>query len=1159
MTLAMIVLCATMCRGHYGIDFIEGSPETDAIRFWKNPEKTECVEVNYDESKAGELGKDYELPELLAFADGRKVNTPEDWKLRRKEILGIFEREMYGKMPPKPDVVEVEMVSDKLSDDRFSRRRTYRMWFRKDRSGPYIDWFVAVPVHIRRRVPVVVHLNYNGNDTVAKGNTNHYALPLETMIARGYAFMSAHYQQVTADPRSREAFKDVFNGVYELWGGFDERRGDETGALMAWAWALCRGIDLAERIPEVDAKRNVVIGSSRLGKAALLAGAFDERVAVTVPNQTGAVGVQIMRRNYGETLETQRLSFPHWYCPGAWKYVGHPERQPFDQHMLLACVAPRALLLECYHKRWFDPKGEFIAAKAASPAWELHGLPGLRCGDDMPAAYDDCAAKPPFGYVRRTECHGLSPYDWQWALDFADKAWEKVASLPDEYGATPPIDTFPFPDRLSAYVWRNWGLVPTDRLAAVVGATVADLQSIAGEMGLAPDPDVLQEWDKKGYITIVRRNWHLLPYDQIIRLVGMTRDRFAFVLKEEDFLFSKMGLMKPACELLVWSREAADAGREGRGRIAAALMAEGVNPSAAEEPRFAFVKELMATDASAASHPQKGASAMGKFNFRMIASYFADYGDPLSDDEIGSFPDGLLQKLAADGVNAVWMHVVLNTLVKDPKYPEFGVGSERRVANLKKLVARAAKYGIKVYLYLNEPRCVTAEFFEKEGREGMRGVSNAGKGTVALCTSSPETLRWLRDSLTSLFSQVKGLGGAFTITMSENLTNCASNRNKDDCPRCRNRSVADILLEVNRTIAEGIAAGDPGAELIVWNWSWPEGVEKEVLPRLPKRNCRVMHVSENGIPVTVGGATVELHDYSIAIVGPGERAKAFWAEAKRCGLPVVAKVQACCSWELSSFPYIPAMDLVAEHARNLEREGVRGVMLSWSCGSAPAANLRLFGGDTLDDIALDLYGEKAAPQARKAWTAFSNGFRRYPFDVVVAYKGPQQWGPANPLYRKPTGYQATMVGMPYDGLDFGKWDNKWNGRFPVGPWLERFQEVSQGFAEGCRLFAAVVPLVDDPAKRAAAERELAMFRAEAMHFRSLVDQSRFILARNAGDRQGMRDLALRELATAKEYLPLVRGDSRIGYECTNHYFYVPRDVCEKIALCRMIADEKDSN
>ena len=177
----------------------------------------------------------------------------------------------------------------------------------------------------------------------------------------------------------------------------------------------------------------------------------------------------------------------------------------------------------------------------------------------------------------------------------------------------------------------------------------------------------------------------------------------------------------------------------------------------------------------------------------------------------------------------------------------------------------------------------------------------------------------------------------------------------------------------------------------------------------------------------------------------------------------------------------------------------------------------------------------------------------------MLYKGPQQWGPANPLYPKPTGYQATMVGIPYDGLDFGTWDNKWNGIFPVKPWIERFDEVARGFDEGCRLFAAVLPLVDDPSKRAAAEKELAMFRAEEMHFRSLVDQSRFILARNAGDRAAMRAYALRELATAKEYLPIVRADSRIGYECSNHYFYIPRDVVEKIVVCRKILDEKDND
>lgn len=248
------------------------------------------------------------------------------------------------------------------------------------------------------------------------------------------------------------------------------------------------------------------------------------------------------------------------------------------------------------------------------------------------------------------------------------------------------------------------------------------------------------------------------------------------------------------------------------------------------------------------------------------------------------------------------------------------------------------------------------------------------------------------------------------------------------------------------------------------------------------------------------------------------------------------------------------MDLVAEHAANLRREGVRGVMLSWSCGSAPAANLRPYGGETLDAIAADLYGAAAVPAVRRAWSAFSDGYRRYPFDVVTVYKGPMQWGPANPLYLTPTGYDATMVGFPYDGLTFGSWDNVWRGRFPVEPWIARFEEVASGFESGCRLFAAALASVD-PGKLPAARRELAMFRAETMHFRSTVDQSRFILARDAGDRAGMRTFAGRELEAAKAYLPFVRNDNRIGYECSNHYFYVPRDVVEKLLCCRLILDE----
>lgn len=403
------------------IEMVPGTPETDAIRFYSSTQRNEYVEFNYDESKAGVLGRDYQLEDPLVFADGRRV-TKEGWPERRREILDLFEREVYGRLPPKPAEMTFDIVDEKMSEDRFATVRRYRQCFRSDRTGPCIDWLVVLPRHAKGPVPVFVHLNYAGLDKIADRKTNHYDLPWDMLVANGYAFMSARYTQITGDGAKRDG---LFDGVCELWGERDFTKGDNAGSLMIWAWGLMRGLDLAEQMPEIDAKRNVVIGSSRLGKAALLAAAYDERFKVCIPNQTGAIGVQLMKRDYGESLKGQRLSVPHWYCRNVWKHAENPRSQPFDQHLLLACVAPRALLLECYHKKWFDPKGEWLAAKAASPVWEMLTGKGLGGGaaapEEWPEPYSEALVAPPFGYVRRTECHGLSPYDWKWAIDFAGR------------------------------------------------------------------------------------------------------------------------------------------------------------------------------------------------------------------------------------------------------------------------------------------------------------------------------------------------------------------------------------------------------------------------------------------------------------------------------------------------------------------------------------------------------------------------------------------------------------------------------------------------------------------------------------------------------------------------------------------------------------------
>ena len=715
-------------------------------------------------------------------------------------------------------------------------------------------------------------------------------------------------------------------------------------------------------------------------------------------------------------------------------------------------------------------------------------------------------------------------------------------ALPGEDGRTEALSPAPFPDRMSAYVWRNWGLVDKALLAETVGATAEDLTAIAEQMGLDPDPVVLPEWKKKGYITIIRRNWHLLPYDQILKLIGKTREEMYFVLMEEDFLWVKLGRVKPKCGALRWTGGEVEAWRGARERIATILKEEGLDPRAPEEPRFAFIKDIAAVSPNPESSTPNPASP---FDFRLIFSYFADFVDPLADPEIGSFPEGLLQKLAAQGVNAVWMHTVLRTLAKDPKYPEFGEGSEARIAHLRKLVARCGKYGIRVFLYMNEPRAKPKEFFAANAeRAVLRGVAAGHR--CAMCTSHPEVRRWLRDSLEQVFSQVPGLGGIFTITMSENLTNCASRFDRTGCPRCRDRRIGDIVAEVNRAMIEGMAKGSPDAEALVWNWQWPRDEEEAIVAQLPKRNCRLMAVSENAMPICRGGVTEFENDYSISIVGPGENARRFWGFAKACGIPAVAKVQAANSWELSSFPYIPAMDLVARHACNIANEGVNGVMLSWSLGCCPSPNLSVYRdlrkGERTPDALLDrmaarLYGEANVRRVRQAWTAFSDGFAHYPFSCDTIYNGPHHWGPANPLYARKTGYKATMVGIPYDDL------KGWRTSYPAETYAELIGKVADGFAEGCRLLEGV-----------AEKRELDMFRAEQMHFASCRDQALFVLARDAGDAEGMRRYAKAELERAKAYWPIVRADSRIGFESSNQYYFVPRDVLEKVLSCRLVLD-----
>lgn len=400
--------CTLKCRRRFNV--VE-APDQYAIEGLHLIDNKLSWKYNKDESKV----KPYTLPDPLVFADGTPVASAGDWARRREEILTLFQQEMYGEMPPASPVY-LRTLEEAPALDGAALCRKLRMSFREDGSGPHMDWMLLYPAGKTEPVPAIIMLNFYGNDAVL--DYKQFPVPAREILSRGYAYVTACYEDISPDPDSlmnaAEQRRRARTGMYGLWDP-----ACSTGSLMAWAWGLCRGMDMLEKDPAIDASRVVLTGSSRLGKAALLAGAYDPRFSLVVLNQTGGGGVPLAKRNFGEYVSSEVEHFGYWWCEAFAKYAEAEKNLPFDQHMLLSCIAPRPLLVEGFGNPWFDARGEFLSLKAASPVWEFLGAPGLP-DVDFPHSGETRAIGPVLGYVKRKGEHGIDAQDWKWMLDFAD-------------------------------------------------------------------------------------------------------------------------------------------------------------------------------------------------------------------------------------------------------------------------------------------------------------------------------------------------------------------------------------------------------------------------------------------------------------------------------------------------------------------------------------------------------------------------------------------------------------------------------------------------------------------------------------------------------------------------------------------------------------------
>lgn len=347
-------------------------------------------------------------PDILTFSDGTKVTDAASWEMRRNEIKEILMKEEYGYMPPLPKAVcgTVTERDEKCASGHAALEKINISF--DTPKGDFTFPILFFAPNDGKKHPLIILINF-------RPDPYDMYFPAEEIIDKGFCLAVIHYNDISEDN----------NDITDKLGGCFNRPTDGTGygKIMLWAYGASRAADYLITRPEVDADNMAVCGHSRLGKTAMVCGAFDERFRFVYSNDSGCGGAALEQTKHegGETISVMNEIFPVWFCENRRKYANHENEMPFDQHFLAALTCPRYLAIgSASLDDWADQYSEQLCAVAASPAWKICGKKGY-IGKEDPADIGDIFNDGDISYHLRDGMHFFGRADWNVWMDFIKK------------------------------------------------------------------------------------------------------------------------------------------------------------------------------------------------------------------------------------------------------------------------------------------------------------------------------------------------------------------------------------------------------------------------------------------------------------------------------------------------------------------------------------------------------------------------------------------------------------------------------------------------------------------------------------------------------------------------------------------------------------------